>query len=168
MTTTAISTFEASLAELEVDFFKTDTNKFRGVLNPLLGDSAVGTPLPYDGVSLSDHVNTEPTPADLDAAETGVTAAGCAIADYGSVIIQSNEGGEEPVSLYPETHIAVIAASDVLPDMEAAFSYLADDFRAGNDQAIIATGPSATADMGALVKGVHGPQDVAVILLEDH
>lgn len=51
--------------------------------------------------------------------------------------------------------------------MDATFDRLAEDIRGGTGQAIIATGPSATADMGGLVKGAHGPIDVTVVLLED-
>jgi len=71
------------------------------------------------------------------------------------------------VSLYVDEHVAVVAASDILPDMDATFDRLAEDIRGGTGQAIIATGPSATADMGGLVKGAHGPIDVTVVLLED-
>jgi len=31
----------------------------------------------------------------------------------------------------------------------------------------LATGPSATADMGALVRGAHGPERVHVLLIDD-
>jgi len=117
--------------------------------------------------SLPDTVETEPSVADLEAASTGVTAAGYGIADYGSVVIQGGANGEEPVSLYVDEHVAVVAASDILPDMDATFDRLAEDIRGGTGQAIIATGPSATADMGGLVKGAHGPIDVTVVLLED-
>jgi L-lactate dehydrogenase complex protein LldG len=32
---------------------------------------------------------------------------------------------------------------------------------------VFATGPSATADMGELVYGAHGPREVAVLLVEE-
>jgi len=35
------------------------------------------------------------------------------------------------------------------------------------DDVILATGPSATADMGDLVLGAHGPRAVHALLLED-
>jgi len=161
------ATFESSLDDIGVDLVRTTAGGFEAALAPLLDAPAVGAPLPFEDVSLPDAVETEPTVADLEAAETGVTAAGYGIADYGSVVIQGGADGEEPVSLYADEHVAVVAASDVLPDMDAAFDRLAEDIRGGTGQAIIATGPSATADMGALVKGAHGPMDVTVVLLED-
>ena len=51
--------------------------------------------------------------------------------------------------------------------MPAAFDRLAEEFDAGLDSQVLATGPSATGDMGSLVRGVHGPQEVHVAILED-
>ena len=167
MSTEPLATFESSLTEIGVDLVRTTAGEFESALAPRLDSPAVGTPLPFEGVTLPDAVETDPTVADLEAARTGVTAAGYGIADYGSVVVQGGPAGEEPVSLYADEHVAVVAASDVLPDMDAAFDRLAADVRGGTGQAVIATGPSATADMGALVRGAHGPMEVTVVLLED-
>ena len=167
MPTESLATFESSLSEIGVELVRTTAEEFESTLTPLLDAPAVGTPLPFEDVSLPDAVETDPTVADLEAAKTGVTVAGYGVADYGSVVIQGGPAGEEPVSLYADEHVAVVAASDVLPDMEATFDRLAEDVREGTGQAVIATGPSATADMGALVKGAHGPIEVTVVLLED-
>lgn len=99
----------------------------------LLDAPTVGTSLPFETVSLPDSVETDPSIADLEAAATGVTAAGYGIADYGSVIIQGGTDGEEPVSLYADEHVAVVAASDVLPDMDATFDQLAEDIGTASD-----------------------------------
>jgi L-lactate dehydrogenase complex protein LldG len=42
-----------------------------------------------------------------------------------------------------------------------------DDFDGGLDSAVLATGISATADMGATVYGVHGPRAVHAIVITD-
>lgn len=167
MSAEPIATFESSLDDVGVELVRTTADEFESSLAPLLDAPAVGAPLPFENVSLPNDVETDPSVADLEAAETGVTAAGYGIADYGSVVIQGGVNGEEPVSLYADEHVAVVAASDVLPDMDATFDRLAEDIRGGTGQAIVATGPSATADMGGLVKGAHGPIDVTVVLLED-
>ena len=62
---------------------------------------------------------------------------------------------------------AVLAASDIVPDMEDAFAVLGPIFRNEKTSLVLATGPSATADMGALVKGAHGPKRVHVVILEN-
>lgn len=165
--TGAVATFAASLDDLDVDLVRTNADDFRTALDPLLTPPVVGAQLPFVDLSLPPDVNIDPTVSDLETAVTGVTAAGLGIADYGSVVIQGGPEGAEPVSLYADTHVAVLAASDLLTDMDAAFDRLATDIRSGNGQAVIATGPSATADMGALVRGAHGPTDVYVVLVED-
>jgi len=126
---------------------------------------AVGTPLPFDGVSLPAEVQTDPTPSQLRDATTGVTPASLAIASYGTLVLRADEHGSEPVSLFNDLHVAVVRAADIVPDMSTAFEYLGDELRDTRDSAILATGPSATADMGALVQGAHGPKRVEVLVV---
>jgi len=113
--------------DVGVELVRTTADEFESSLAPLLDSPAVGAPLPFENLSLPDTVETEPSVADLEAASTGVTAAGYGIADYGSVVIQGGANGEEPVSLYVDEHVAVVAASDILPDMDATFDRLAED-----------------------------------------
>jgi L-lactate dehydrogenase complex protein LldG len=89
------------------------------------------------------------------------------MADYGSLVLPSSPPANELVSLYVDRHIAVLRESQILPDMEAAFDQLDEDITEAYNDAVIATGPSATADMGALVKGAHGPSEVRTIVVED-
>ena len=167
MPTSNVREFAAALDELDVTLDRASPETFEAVLGDAVETPAVGVPLPYDGVSFDGTpVEADPSPASLDAAHTGVTAADCAVASYGSVVIRPTGAGEGPVSLYVERHVAVLRERDVLPGMEAAFERLADVGADGGD-AIVATGPSATADMGALVRGAHGPKDVHVVLLEE-
>ena len=162
------STFGSSLEGLGVGWTRVEAAGFSEALADVVEEPAVGVPLPFDGVSLADtSVEVDPTPAALEAATTGVTPVGLGIADYGSILVEHSLAGEEPVSLFVDVHVAVLAESDVVPDMPAAFGRMGESFRAGRDDAIIATGASATADMGALVEGVHGPEEVHVIVLED-
>ena len=51
--------------------------------------------------------------------------------------------------------------------MATAFERMGERFRNGRDDAVLATGPSATADMGELVYGVHGPRETHAIILEE-
>lgn len=125
MSVEPIATFESSLEDVGVELVRTTADEFESSLAPLLDSPAVGAPLPFENLSLPDTVETEPSVADLEAASTGVTAAGYGIADYGSVVIQGGANGEEPVSLYVDEHVAVVAASDILPDMDATFDRLA-------------------------------------------
>lgn len=127
----------------------------------------VGAPLPFDGLSLPASVPTDPTPAALDAARTGVTAAMLGVADYGSVALASTPDGTEPVALFPERHVVVLRAADVVPGMREALAELGERAREDARSHVLATGPSATADMGGLVYGAHGPEEVHLVLVGD-
>jgi len=168
MTTDTVAQFSSSLAEHDVECTRVPAAEFAEALETVLERPAVGAPLGISGVSLSDcGVTTSPTPRQLEDAETGVARAGAGIAEYGTLVVQSDAGGTEPVSLYPPTHVAVVRASDVVPDVRSGLAWLAEEFDAGRDTAILATGPSATADMGGLVFGAHGPKRVHVLVISD-
>lgn len=168
MSTADTRRFASSLADLGVSLTRTESAEFVATLDSLVTEPAVGVPLEgYDGVSLSETVvETPPTPRLLTEAETGVTPVGAAIAEYGTLVVDSDPVGAEPVSLYPPRHVAVVRESDILPDVESATGHLADRFAAGGSS-VFATGVSSTGDMGALVEGVHGPKHVDVVLLTD-
>lgn len=167
MSATRTSRFASALADAGVTCTTTTATDAAAAIADAATDPAVGTSLPFEGVSLPTGVETDPTTADLEAAATGVTAARLGIVEYGSVVLESTPEGSEPASLYPETHVVVVAASDVVDDMATGIDRIAERVReTGRDQ-IIATGPSATADMGDLVLGAHGPESVHAVLLED-
>lgn len=161
-----VETFERAATEANAEVTITTADGFQSAIEGLLDGPAVGTELPLDGVSLPAWVDTDPDPSDLQSAAAGVTAAGFGIAEYGSVVIESTPAGEEPTSLFPERHVAVLAASDLVAGIPEAVEHLADVAAAGRD-AVVETGPSATADMGPLVYGAHGPRAVHVVVIED-
>jgi L-lactate dehydrogenase complex protein LldG len=162
-----LSTFADALDELGVDVTRTTAEEFATALAGIVRDPAVGVTLPFDGVSYPDGVTVDPTAAELERAHTGVTPATLGVADYGSVFLPSTPAGAEPVSLYPELHVAVVRAADVVPDLPEAMDRFADGARERDDSAVVATGPSATADMGELVLGAHGPEAVHVVVLDE-
>lgn len=168
MSATSLDSLVSALDTLDVPCTRTTRDVFGETLTAQLSEPAVGVELEEMDVSLSETgVVVDPTPATLKAAKTGVTPASFAIADYGSVVIPGSSTGCELVSLFVDRHVAVVDATDVLPGMEAAFDRFGRDFRERRESGIIATGPSATADMGALVRGAHGPSEVHVVVVED-
>jgi len=70
------------------------------------------------------------------------------------------------VSLYSDRHVAVVREEQVVPDTGAAFDEAGPALAEDRGSVVMATGPSATGDMGALVQGVHGPSEVHVIVVE--
>lgn len=162
-----VSTFEESL-EGQSTVHRTTAAEVARTLESAIDPPAVGTPLPFEGVSLAETaVEVDPDLDAIEAATTGVTAARLGVAEYGTVTIVSSDASEELVSLYANRHVAVLAASDLVPDMPSAYERIGDEVAAGSDTRILATGPSATADMGELIRGVHGPHETHVVVLED-
>lgn len=167
-TESQLDAFEQSLKSVNTKCKRTTAARFDEVLAELVEEPSIGASLPFEGVSYDGTpVVTDPTMTDLKHAKTGVTPASLGIADYGSIIIKSTVSMEEPISLFPQQHVAILAKSDVVDDMATAFKQLGDRIRDDGHDRVIATGPSATADMGALVLGAHGPRDVTLVVLED-
>ncbi|WP_338737685.1 LUD domain-containing protein [Haloplanus salilacus] len=165
-TSTTLSTFEDALDSLGVDCTRTTAEAFATTLDDVVRDPAVGVPLPFD-VDYPESVTVDPTAADLERASTGITPASLGVANYGSVLLPSTPDGAEPVSLYPELHVPVVRASDVVPDLPEAMDRFGEAASDRAESSIVATGPSATADMGALVLGAHGPEAVHVVMLDE-
>ncbi|WP_435347803.1 LUD domain-containing protein [Haloarchaeobius sp. HRN-SO-5] len=158
--------FVDALDGLGVTSDRTTLDGLEATLERAVDRPAVGVPLHVDA-DLPSAVETTFTPAELRDAATGVTPARLGIAEFGSVLVRSTAGGDEPVSLYPERHVAVLDAADVVATGRDAVDWLAEEVAAGRDSYVLATGASATADMGGLVEGVHGPNSVHVVVVED-
>jgi L-lactate dehydrogenase complex protein LldG len=165
MDATHIEQFETRLSEYGVDVTRTSDASATAAIADHVDGPAVGVSLPWEDVDLPETVTTDPTPNELEAATTGVSAASFGIASYGSLALRATEDGSEPVSLFVDHHVAVLREDDVVPDMATAFDWLGEELRETRDSVVLATGPSATADMGALVQGAHGPKTVDLILL---
>lgn len=162
-----VDRFVATLDRLDVGWTRTVAQEVSATLTKVVEAPVVAVPPPFDNVSI-EGIDVQPPTADaLRTARTGITAAHLAVADYGSLLIEEWGAGTEAASLFPALHVALLRASDIVPDMPAAFDVLARRIQAGCTSAILATGPSATADMGALVRGAHGPEQVHVVLIMD-
>jgi L-lactate dehydrogenase complex protein LldG len=96
----------------------------------------------------------------------GITGAYCAVAETGTLMTLSGPDTPPSVSLLPETHIAIVNAARVLPNMEAAWALLRSE-RGGLPRAVsFISGPSRTADIEQTVTlGAHGPYRVHILLV---
>jgi len=168
MPTASTDPFVNSLRGVGAGVTETAAAGFADALADAAEPPAVASPLPFPDLTYGEAAETlriDPDADALGAARTGVTGATFGVADYGSVAIRSRPGGDEPISLYPERHVAVVRASDVV-DTDEAFDRLSDLLGRG-ESVVFATGASATADMGEFVQGVHGPGAVHVVLVSD-
>ena len=101
-------------------------------------------------------------------ADVGITGVDYAIAETGSCVIVPRPGVSRAVSLLPPVHVAVVEAGCVLPSLDELFVLRRSDFLNGKMGSYmnIITGPSRSADIEyTIVKGVHGPGEVHLVLL---
>jgi len=116
--------------------------------------------------------NAYALPADFQVAtvaDIGITSVDYALAETGTLVLRSGAGRARSVSLLPPVHIALLKPDQIVPGLDQLFPMLARDQLVGRlDSALtFITGPSRTADIElTLVVGVHGPQELHVILLD--
>lgn len=100
-------------------------------------------------------------------ADLGVTGALAAVASSGSLLVSAGAASSRLASLLPKAHLAVLSDDRLLPGFEELFAALPDTL-AHASSAVLVTGPSRTADIEMeLVRGVHGPRQVHVLLVEE-
>ena len=95
----------------------------------------------------------------------GITSADYALADTGSLVMIASPREARLVSLLPPAHIAVVPRDRILTGLDELFSVLPDPAAATSSMVLI-TGPSRTADIEQiLVRGVHGPGQITVVVV---
>jgi L-lactate dehydrogenase complex protein LldG len=100
-----------------------------------------------------------------DADPVGITGVFCAIAETGTLMTVTGRDTPATLSLLPETHIAVVRRSRIVPGMEDAWRLLRDELGEPPRAVTFISGPSRTADIEQTVTlGAHGPYRVHVIL----
>ncbi|MFW6458582.1 MAG: LUD domain-containing protein [Halodesulfurarchaeum sp.] len=166
--TSALDCFVEAAKDHDERVTVTDHSAFAETIDSIIKRPAVGASLPFEGVSLEGTtVELDWAPADLAQAETGLTPASFGIADHGTVFVESRPAGDELLALFPNHHVAVVEASAIHASQADAFGELGRRFEDSQVSGVFASGPSATADMGETVQGVHGPGAVHVVVLED-
>lgn len=98
-------------------------------------------------------------------ADVGVSGAAAALAETGTVIVQSGSEQSRLATLVPPVHVVLLPESKLTADL---FTWTAA--RGGKLPAnmTLISGPSKTADIGlTLAIGVHGPKRFVVILYKD-
>ncbi len=99
-------------------------------------------------------------------AEFGITGADYALADTGTLVMIASAENPRLVSLLPPVHIAVMPCSRLLTSLDELLTTLPDPARLTSSMVLI-TGPSRTADIEQiLVRGVHGPREIHVVLVD--
>jgi L-lactate utilization protein LutB len=104
---------------------------------------------------------------DVRIAEIGINFADYALADTGSLVFLTESHESRLISLLPPIHIAIVARKKILSGLDELFTLVPQPTARSSAMALI-TGPSRTADIEMrLVRGVHGPGEIHVIIVED-
>ncbi len=111
------------------------------------------------------RVVSQPDAEQMVHSAVGVTEAFAGVARTGSVCVDVNYQRTGIVSLLEPLHIAVLAAENIVPQPRDLFRHEVLNGAGLTRDFVFITGPSATADMGPLVRGVHGPHRLHVIVV---
>jgi hypothetical protein len=110
----------------------------------------------YEGASLREACAS---------AGSGITSADYALADTGTLVMLASPQEARLISLLPPVHIAVVASARVLTSLDELLSLLPRPAEQTSSMVLI-TGPSRTADIEQiLVRGVHGPGEIHVVVV---
>lgn len=104
--------------------------------------------------------------ADVATADIGITSADYALVDTGTLVMLASAENARVISLLPPVHIAILPASCLLSSMDELFT-IHPKPADGTSSMVLITGPSRTADIEQiLVRGVHGPGEVHVVIID--
>ena len=104
-----------------------------------------------------------PNSSDVFSFDVGITTVQAAIAETGTVVLDSTQERHRLVSLVPPVHIAIVDASKIYETLGEALAFIHKNEL--SPAVTFITGPSRTADIElTLTVGVHGPQELYVII----
>ncbi|GGS28922.1 LutC/YkgG family protein [Deinococcus knuensis] len=167
-------TFEDRILDYRAGFVRVPPDGVREAVRAALGSAQrVVVPDGLDAAWLPDSLDVlrdEPTltHAELDGADAVVTGCAVAVARTGTIILDHGPGqGRRALTLVPDTHVCVIHAHQIVPDVLDGVQALAPAVRAGRPLTWL-SGGSATSDIELVrVEGVHGPRHLRVIVISD-
>ena len=107
-------------------------------------------------------------------ATIGITGANAIAAEEGAILLLHNEGNIMEVATRPEKHIVLAGIDKIYSNLEEALNMVRLQTFYATGSSItsfinIVSSPSQTADIEKqLIKGVHGPKEICLILVDNH
>lgn len=113
---------------------------------------------------LEDSASHDPT--ELDAVDGALTGCALAIAETGTIILDSDrEQGRRALTLVPDLHVCVVYTERIVGSVPEAVRVLEEGARGDRRPLTLISGPSATSDIElSRVDGVHGPRRLEIIV----
>ncbi|HEY0785097.1 MAG TPA: LUD domain-containing protein [Acidobacteriaceae bacterium] len=134
----------------------------------LLLPSGFAAPLPpgYSFVVDPDPVTGALPSAQMDLLDGVITACTVAIAETGTLVLQSVPGqGRRAATLVPDYHLCLVRVDQVVETVPEGMARL---LPTAHLPTTLISGPSATADIEMTrIEGVHGPRTLDVLLVRD-
>ena len=132
----------------------------------------LGRPVPADIQEMVKIARGELRRVFLEA-DAGISGANLAIAESGTLVLVSNEGNARLVTTLPPVHIALVTTEKFVETLEQATTLLkaliigSSGLKMTSYVSFI-TGPSKTTDIEKeLVTGVHGPEELHIVILDN-
>lgn len=105
------------------------------------------------------------TKGELFDCDVGITAAQWAIAETGTLVLESDRESSRLTSLLPPVHICILDAKNIRSTMGEILQIVQNGL---SKTVTFITGPSRTSDIElTLAIGVHGPRELYVIVVSD-
>ncbi len=115
-----------------------------------------------------DEIKVAPGAAELFGYDVGISKVQGAIAETGTLVLDTERERHRLVSLLPPVHIAIVDASQIHLTLGETLLVLRRDTEEVSPTITFITGPSRTADIElTLAIGVHGPQELYVIVNQE-
>jgi L-lactate dehydrogenase complex protein LldG len=132
----------------------------------LAGAERVGVPPGFPDLGLDVVEDDTLSIAQLDTLDAVVTGSALAIADTGTIVLDSGlKSGRRALTLVPDHHVCIVEAHSVVPSVPDAVAVLSAAASEGRPITFV-SGPSATSDIELdRVEGVHGPRVLDVIVI---
>ncbi|HEX6895835.1 MAG TPA: lactate utilization protein [Bryobacteraceae bacterium] len=100
-------------------------------------------------------------------ADIGITSADYALAETGSLVMIASPAEARLISLLPPLHLAIIPRSRILANLDQLLATIPKPAEQTSSMVLV-TGPSRTADIEQiLIRGVHGPGELYVVVVEN-
>jgi L-lactate utilization protein LutC len=115
---------------------------------------------------LLNRLGISPSDSNIFDIDVGISTTQAGIAETGTLVLDSSRERNRLVSLVPPVHIAIVDASTIFQTLGEALAFIHQNGTPSPAVTFI-TGPSRTADIElTLTIGVHGPQELYVIVNE--
>jgi L-lactate dehydrogenase complex protein LldG len=162
-----VELFCENVAEYRATVHRIAAADLAASVRAILGTTArVGVPLGFPDLGIDVIEDESLSIAQLDTLDAVVTGSALAIADTGTIVLDSGpRSGRRALTLVPDHHVCIVEASTIVPSVPDAVAELSAAAREGRPITLV-SGPSATSDIELdRVEGVHGPRVLDVIVV---